>query len=518
MLGINIINKEKKMKKVIMILLALILLAAPGYAGTKDIIYASNSTAKSLDPHDTSDTYSGAIERAICQGLMGFDKNLNIIPLLAESYTFNDDSTQFTFKLRKGIKFHDGTPFNAEAVRVNIERMMTGKYKRSSLMKPVKELKVLDEFTVQFNLKKPFGAFVNAIAHPGSLILSPKAIETYGDEVSRHPVGTGPYIFDEWVSGSHVRIKKNPDYWKGEVKVDTITFRPVPENGSRLAMLRAGQAHYISPMPAELLKIAEKDSKIDIIKQPSIIVRYLVLNTQYKPLSDVRVRQAINYALDKQAIIKIAWGGAATESDSVLPPNLQFYKKQAVWPYDIAKARALMKEAGYEKGFDVVFLTPNASNRMRATEMAQQQLKAIGINGKIQAMDVASFYNKLESHRVDDAKPLPFIAFGGWSASTGDADWGTRPLISTDAFPPSMSNFGFFSDKKVDELITAGLASASPDIRRKAYADLQDYVWEQAPWGYLFVDTMVVAKQKKLTGIFPMPDGAFSVEKAELTE
>ncbi len=504
-------------KKLLFTLLALALLASPAYAGGKDIIYASESTTKSLDPHDTSDTYSGAIERAICQGLMGFDENLNIIPLLAESYSFNDAATQFTFKLRKGIKFHDGAPFDAQAVKANIDRLMTGKYKRSSLMKPVKELVVLDDYTVQFNLKEPFGAFVNAIAHPGSLMISPKAIETYGDDVSKHPVGTGPFIFDEWVSGSHVTIKKNPDYWKGDVKVDSITFRPIPESGSRLAMLRAGQAQYIYPMPAELLKIAEKDPKIDIIKQPSIIARYLVMNTQYKPLADERVRQAINYALDKDAIIKIAWGGAATPLDSIIPPNLQFYKQQAVWPYDPEKAKALMKEAGYENGFEVVFLTPNASNRLRATEMAQQQLAKIGITGKIQSMDIASFYNKLESHRVDDANPVPFIGFGGWSASTGDADWGTRPLISTEAFPPAMSNFGFFSDAKVDELIAAGLKSADPDVRRAAYADLQDYVWDKAPWGYLFVDTMVAAKSKNLKGIYPLPDGAFSVEAAELT-
>ena len=506
------------MKTMILTLLAVLLLAAPSHAGTKDIVYASESTVKSLDPHDTSDTYSGAIERAICQGLLGFDKDLHIVPLLAESYTYNKEATRFTFKLRKGITFHDGAPFNADAVRINIERMMTGKYKRSSLMKPVKDVKVLDDYTIQFNLKEPFGAFANAIAHPGSLLISPKAIETYGDDVSKHPVGTGPFIFDSWVSGSYVKIKKNPTYWKGDVKVDSITFRPIPESGSRLAMLRAGQAQYIYPMPAELLKIAERDPNIDIIKQPSIIARYLIMNTQYKPFADVRVRQAINYALNKEAIIKIAWGGAATQADSIIPPNLQFYKKQTAWPYDLAKAKALMKEAGYEKGFEVVFLTPNASNRLRATEMAQQQLKKIGITGKLQSMDVASFYNKLESHTVNDATPLPFIAFGGWSASTGDADWGTRPLISTSAFPPAMSNFGFFSDAKVDGFIKAGLASADPKFRAQAYGDLQDYVWDQAPWGYLLVDSIVAAKSKKLKGIFPLPDGAFSVEAAELAD
>ncbi|PID44363.1 MAG: glutathione ABC transporter substrate-binding protein GsiB [Proteobacteria bacterium] len=508
------------LKKLTLALLCLVLLAVPASvsAAGKDIVYASESTAKSLDPHDTSDTYSAAIERAVCQGLMGFDKNLKVVPLLAESYTFNDDATQFTFKLRKGIKFHDGTPFNAEAVRANIDRLMTGKYKRSSLMKPVKELKIIDDYTVRFILKEPFGAFVNAIAHPGSLMVSPKALATYGDDISKHPVGTGPYIFDNWVPGSFVRIVKNPDYWRGKVKVDSITFKPIPESGARLAMLRAGQAHYIYPMPAELKKVAARDKNIELIEMPSIIARYLMMNQTYEPFKDVRVRQAVNYALNKDAIIKIAWGGAATSLDSILPSNLQFYAKQGAWPYDLKKAKALMKEAGYEKGFKVVFMTPNASNRLRATEMAQQQLKKIGITGEIQSMDVASFYNKLDTMKADDPNPVGYIAFGGWSASTGDADWGTRPLLSTEAFPPNMSNYGFFSDEKVDGYIQAGLVSADPEVRAKAYKDLQDYIWDKAPWGYLLVDSLIAAKRKNVKGIYPLPDGAFWVEHAELID
>jgi len=504
-------------KRLALILLCLAFLTGPACAASKDVIYASETPAKSLDPHDTTDTYSGAIEKAICQGLMGFDKDLNVVPLLAESYTFNPNATEFTFKLRKGVKFHDGTPFNAEAVRVNIARLMSGKLKRSSLLKPVKELVIVDEHTVKFVLNEPFGAFINTVAHPGTLMLSPASIAKYGENVSKNPVGTGPYIFAEW-TGDMVKIKRNPDYWRGPVNVDSITFRPIPENGSRLAMLRAGQAQYIYPMPAELLKLAQSDPKVEIIERPSIVERYLVLNTRYAPLADPRVRQAINYALDKQAIIRIAWAGAAGEADSIIPPNLQFYQKQGAWPYDVAKAKTLMKEAGYENGFRVLFLTPNPSNRLRATEMVQQQLKEIGITGEIQSMDVASFYNKLESHRADDPNPVPFIGFGGWSSSTGDADWGIRPLLATASFPPSGSNFGFFSDKKVDELIQAGLASADPAVRRDAYAKCQEALWPMAPWGYLFVDTLLAAKSKNLKGIYPLPDGGFSVEEAEMVD
>ena len=488
------------------------------YAGEKDIIYASASTAKSLDPHDTSDTYSGAIEKAVCEGLMGFDKDLKIKPMLAESYSFNDSATEFTFKLRQGIKFQDGADFNAAAVKANIDRMMTGKYKRSSLMDPVKEFQVVDDYTVKFILKEPFGAFINAVAHPGALMVSPKALAEIGDDIKRHPVGTGPFVFEKWVPGSELKLKKNDNYWGGEVKIDSITFKPVPENGARLAMLRAGQAQYIYPMPAELLKVAQMDKKIDIISIPSIIERYLILNTQFEPLGNEKVRQAINYALDKESIIKIAWGGAAAAATSIIPPNLQFYSEQGAWPYDLEKAKALMKEAGYEKGFKVTFYSPNISNRLRSTEMAKQQLEKIGITGDIQSMDVASFYNMLEENKLETVGGKPFIAFGGWSASTGDADWGIRPLLTKSAFPPGMSNFGFFEDAELDALVQKGLSSADDKVRGEAYAELQKMVWPKAPWGYLFVDTLLAAKSKNLKGIYPLPDGGFSVVEAEIVK
>jgi glutathione transport system substrate-binding protein len=509
------------MKAKHLVLAALMILCAavsPLWAEGKDIIYASDSTTKTLDPHNTSDTYSGAIERAVCQGLLGFDKDMNIVPLLAESYAFNDSATEFTFKLRKGITFHDGAPFNAQAVKVNVDRLMTGKYVRSSLMKPVQELKIIDDYTVKFILKEPFGAFLNTMAHPGALMVSPAALEKYGDEIGSHLVGTGPFVFSEWVSGSYVLIKKNPKYWRSAVKVDSIKFVPIMENGSRVAMLRAGQAQYIYPMPSELLKLVEKDSNIELIRKPSIVERYLVLNTKAKALSDERVRQAINYALDKKAIINIAFGGAATEADSIFPSALPFFKKQGPWPYDVAKAKDLMKKAGYPNGFKVVFLTPNSSTRLRATQMVQQQLKAIGITGDIQSMDVASFYDLLAKNKLETVGDQPFIAFGGWSSSTGDADWAVRPLLSTDAFPPNMSNYGFFEDSKVNDLIKAGLTSADAKVRGTAYAQLQDYIWSKAPWGYLLVDTLIAAKSKNVKGIYPMADGAFSVEEAEIVQ
>ncbi len=177
-----------------------------------------------------------------------------------------------------------------------------------------------------------------------------------------------------------------------------------------------------------------------------------------------------------------------------------------------------MKEAGYEKGFTVVFLTPNASNRLRATEMVQQQLKEINITGDLQSMDVASFYNKLESQpggRCHACCRLSLSADGLLPRAMRTGASG--PCWRHRDFRPALSNFGFFSDKKVDELIQAGLVSADPEVRAGRLRQGQDTVWPMAPWGYLFVDTLMAAKVKNLKGVYPMADGSFSVEDAELT-
>ena len=421
-------------KRLFLVLLCLAVLAAPAFGASKDIIYASESTPKSLDPHDTTDTYSGAIEKAMLEGLMGFDKDLKVIPLLAESYTFNSTATEFTFKLRKGIKFHDGTPFNAEAVRVNIARLMGGKLKRSSLMKPVKELVVVDESTVKFVLNEPFGAFINTVAHPGALILSPAALAKYGDEVSKNPVGTGPFIFGG-VGFRHGEDQEEPRLLEGRGE-GRLHHLP-PGSGKRLpaghAARRPGPVH----LPHAGRAAQGGPGRPQDRDHRTALHRRALPGLEHPLCAACRPARAPGHQLrpGQAGHHPHRLGRGRHEADSIIPPNLQFYKKQSTWPYDLAKAKALMKEAGYENGFKVVFLTPNPSNRLRATEMVQQQLKEINITGEIQSMDVASFYNKLEAHRADDPNQVPFIAFGGWSSSTGDADWGIRPLLATAALP-----------------------------------------------------------------------------------
>jgi glutathione transport system substrate-binding protein len=266
----------------------------------------------------------------MCQGLYILDKDMKLVPGLAESYEANEEATQFIFHLRHGVTFQDGTPFNAEAVKSAYDRAGNPEnhLKRQSLFVMINHTDVIDDYTVKLTLKYPFGALINDLAHPGALIVSPTAVQKWGKEFTRHPVCTGPYEFVSW-SADTLKLKKNEHYWKpGLPKFDTITYRNIPENGARIAALRAGEVQFIYPVPPEMIKSLEGNPAIKIFNEQSILSLYVTMHTQRKPFDDLRVRQALNYAIDKQSFINVVYSGYADEMDSVMPPRCQSARKR----------------------------------------------------------------------------------------------------------------------------------------------------------------------------------------------
>lgn len=485
----------------------------------KDIVVAVQDTFISMDPHDTNDTLSYSAQKAMMQGLVGFDKEMNVIPVLAESYEANDEATEFTFKLREGIKFHDGTDFNAEAVKVNVDRLANpeNRLKRHSLFAIVDHTEVVDEYTVKVVLKEPFGAMINNFAHPAAMMHSPKALEEFGKEVSRNPVGTGPFVFEEWVSGSHVKMVKNENYWKPDYpKVDSVTFKPVKENGSRIAMLQTKESDFIYPVPTEQVKAIDGKDGVVVEAEPSIIVRYLAMNTNKEPFNDVRVRQAVNYAINKEAFKKVVCGGYLEKMDSIIAPNTQFYSKQEKsYDFNLEKAKELMKEAGYENGFETEIWSNNSSNVIKATEFLQQQLAQIGIKANLVPMESGTRLERIWSvENPDDAELQMYYA--GWSPSTGDADWGIRPLFAGESFPPNSYNTAYYNNEEADKWIKKGIATADNEERREAYEKVQEIIWNDAPWAFLGVSMTMGGRQEYLEGVYLLPDGSLSVEEAEI--
>ncbi|WP_438317993.1 glutathione ABC transporter substrate-binding protein [Sporosarcina sp. FA9] len=485
----------------------------------KDIVIAVSSTFTGMDPHDTNDTLSGSVQRTIFEGLLGFDEEMNVIPMLAKEYTANDEATEFTFILNEGINFHDGTPFNAEAVKVNFDRLAdpNSGLKRHSLYSLIAKTEVISEYEVKFTLSEPFGAMINTFAHPAGLIHSPKSLEEFGKDVATNPVGTGQFKFVEWKPGEGLEVTKNDDYRiEGQPKVDSITFKPVTENGSRIAMLQTGEADFIYPVPTEQADSVNGKNGIEVDSKPSIVVRYMTMNTLKAPYNDLKVRQALDLAVDKEAFIQVVTNGHASVLDSIIAPAVQYYSKQETTKPDIEKAKKLLAEAGYKDGFKAKIWGANNSSAMKAMEFLQQQFAQINVDIEVVPMESGTLSDKIWSVQNPEDAEIE-LYYGGWSPSTGDADWGIRPLLGgADNFPPKSYNVSYYDNPKVNGLIKEALETADTDKRAEAYKEIQSLLWNDLPWISLSAENTISGKKNYLDGIYLLPDGSLDVRNLEI--
>jgi glutathione transport system substrate-binding protein len=476
-----------------------------------DVTIAFDANVLGLNPANLNDNLSMSAARTVMQGLFGFDKDMKLIPVLAESYEANDEATEFTIHLRKGVTFSDGTAFNAAAVKTSFDFMRdpANHLKRLSLYSPIDTIETPDENTVKIKLKQPFGPFIANLAHIAFAIMSPKAIAEYGKDLDRHAVGTGPFVLGSWQTDT-LKVVKNPTYWQaGWPKVDSITIKSVPEDGTRLSMLRTGEAQFIYPVPTEMAKVLDHDPKFELINKPSIYAYYSAMNTLKKPFDDVRVREALNYAVDKDAMVRVVFNGYAVKLDSPLPAGGLFGYSQVEkggWPFDPAKAKKLLADAGYPNGFSTTLWGGTSSMSRKAMVFLQQQLAAVGVKVEVEPLESGVLISRIYGVQKP-ADATNELHYGGWSASTGDADWELRPLLGKVGFPPALYNTAYYSNPKVDADIQGGLETADPAKRAAFYKDAQEQVWKDAPWIFLASTNIVYARAKGLTGIDVMPDG-----------
>ncbi|HHY7245753.1 TPA: glutathione ABC transporter substrate-binding protein GsiB [Escherichia coli] len=419
--------------------IATALMASCAFAA-KDVVVAVGSNFTTLDPYDANDTLSQAVAKSFYQGLFGLDKEMKLKNVLAESYTVSDDGLTYTVKLREGIKFQDGTDFNAAAVKANLDRASdpANHLKRYNLYKNIAKTEAIDPTTVKITLKQPFSAFINILAHPATAMISPAALEKYGKEIGFHPVGTGPYELDTWNQTDFVKVKKFAGYWQpGLPKLDSITWRPVADNNTRAAMLQTGEAQFAFPIPYEQATLLEKNKNIELMASPSIMQRYISMNVTQKPFDNPKVREALNYAINRPALVKVAFAGYATPATGVVPPSIAYAQSYKPWPYDPVKARELLKEAGYPNGFSTtLWSSHNHSTAQKVLQFTQQQLAQVGIKAQVTAMDAGQRAAEVEGKGQKESGVRMF--YTGWSASTGEADWALSPLFASQNWPPTL--------------------------------------------------------------------------------
>jgi glutathione transport system substrate-binding protein len=255
---------------------------------------------------------------------------------------------------------------------------------------------------------------------------------------------------------------------------------------------------------------------LEVVSGPSIIARFMAMNLLRKPFDDARVRQAINYAIDKEALAKVAFAGFAVPSEGVVPPGVEYAVKLGPWPHDKKKARELLRAAGYERGFETeLWSAYNHTTAQKVLQFLQQQLAQVGIKVRVQALEAGQRVARVESvRRPEDAGVR--LYYVGWSSSTGEADWALRPLLASESWPPRLYNVAYYRSEQVDAALQRALATTNREEKAAAYRAAQERIWKDAPWAFLVTEKLLYARAKRLTGVHVLPDAAFDFAEAEL--
>jgi peptide/nickel transport system substrate-binding protein len=365
-------------------------LAAGGNAEDRPLRYALMGNPDSLDPHKTSGTLTFQVLKSVYDTLVEPDETGKIIPALAESWTISANGKIWTFRLRQGVSFHNGEPFTSRDVAATIRRIQAPATAspKSAEYAAITEIRALDDFTVQFLLSAPSAPLLASLASGWSAILPAPLIEAGHDFASR-PVGTGPFVFEEWLRDNKISLKKNPSYWlKGKPKISALEFRVIPERAVQVQGLLTGQIDAAEIFDAADVALLEKAPGVQIKKNLTSMVAVLAMNTSREPLSNLKVRQAVNQAIDKQKVLDIAYGGGVpvgTFMDSGDP----YYKDfTGLYPYNPDAARKLLAEAGPGQERELEMVVPqNYEYHVRAAQIYQEFLGKIGLSVKIRLVD-----------------------------------------------------------------------------------------------------------------------------------
>ncbi|GHI00566.1 glutathione ABC transporter substrate-binding protein [Neobacillus kokaensis] len=459
------------------------------------LIIARLSDPENLDHHFMSTINAASVTHSkIYEGLVGRDKNSEFKPLLAEEWKQLNDTT-WEFNLRKNVKFHDGTDFNAEAVKATFDRLLDPNVAspRANVFKMVKEVKVIDDYTVQFILSEPFSPLLSILASHEGGIISPKTIEKFGKKIINEPNGTGPFVFESWTPGQEIVFNKNTEYWGAKAKVDKVVFKVVPEETTRISMLETGEAHIAEPLSVPMLSTAEGLTSVEVYRSEGFGTEYIGFNAKKKPFNDVRVRKAIAHAVEIDSIIKGVYNNIGKKSNSLLGPKVfGYHPDMKAYEYNLNEAKKLLAEAGYPNGFEVTLKTMDNKERANMAEVLQSQLKGIGIKVKVEVLEYGTFVEQ-----VNKGNSEMFIY--SWRNATGDADYNQYNLFHTNSHGAAGNTF-FYSNKEVDRLIDDARKEKDPNKRIELYAKAQELEMEDAVYIPVRVIENMAAVAKNVSG------------------
>jgi peptide/nickel transport system substrate-binding protein len=507
--------------------LALCLLPALGGSAAKaasggTLVWGRGGDSVSLDLAQATDGESIKAGIQVLENLVIFGKDsMNVEPQLAESWKVSDDGLTWTFKLRKGVKFHDGYPFNARAVYDSFGRVIFkqhpyhgyGKWQYLNLsLGMVKDIQVIDDFTIALVTEKPFAPLLNNLALWLCPIVSPKAMAEYKDKIGMNPVGTGPFKFKSWTKDDQIVLERNNDYWGEKAKVDRIVLKSIPEPSARLMALQSGTVDIADDLDPDSITLVKKNPKLAVIERPSVNVGYLAFNTEKPRLKDPKVRQALSHAIDRDTLIKTIFAGLAIAAKNPFPPSIWAYNDAVkAYDYNPEKAKKMLAEAKFDFNTEIELWAMPVSRAympdpVKTAELIQAYFAAVGVKAKIVRHEWGAYLSKIGSGEHE-------MCMLGWLGGNADPDNFLYGLLSADsAKSPGAANIAFWKNAEFTDLCLRGQKTFNKAERTKLYLKAQEIFNAEAPWAPLVHTMNVRCYSKKLHDVPLRPNGLNSFQ------
>lgn len=485
------------------------------------LIIAIDERIRTLDPAYQTMALDSFIICNIYDPLTWFNKELKLVPRLALSWESPDEANSWIFKLRPDVKFHDGTPCNADAVKFHFDRIKdpATESKRSTKVSKVEHIEIIDPLTVRFVMNQPDAMWPVVVRDSFAGIVSPTAVSKVDTkEFTNHPVGTGPYRFLSQEGGERIVLERNPDYWDVEsYRVPEVEFRTVREPTTRLILLEQGSVDLCNVTFAHT-EIAAQSENVEITTSPMLAVRYVGFNNMKPPFDDVRMRRAANLAINRDDLVKFGFRGNVDPLLGPLPTILpNFNKNMETYGYDPDRARALIKEAGYENGVNVALWTKDDATDTNLGVVVADQLRRVGINVEILRYDRNVYWEKFDPYQTLNMQWFPtkegvFDLFAaGWVG-------GEHPTGYLDALfrSSSLSNSAFYKSERVDQLLLDSLNTLDEEKRNRIYDELQETIVQDAPWIFCYSSRILWGLNPRLDNMRIHPAGEYELAGVEL--
>jgi peptide/nickel transport system substrate-binding protein len=481
----------------------LILLAMAAYAGIetamaaekrsdKDMfVYALNAEPKTLDGLLADDFVAYNVTNNLYDNLIIQEPNGTLTPGLAESWTYNEAGDEITFKLRKGVKFHDGSEMTAADVKFTVEHDIKHP-PAANLTSSMKNIEIIDDYTVKLTLKYPFSPIEYCIAGSQLAIVSKTAYEKNPAAFARNPVGTGPYKFVKWLSGDKITLTRHDDYWGGKPAIKDVTFKVITETATAIVALEVGEVDMIQPTVQDRDALMANPD-ITWYEVPQVSTYFLAMNNKRGLFKDKNMRLAMACGIDRNALFIGALNGIGSVNNTPMPPNIFGYAKGFEWyPYNPEKAKEYLATAGYPNGLTVTFTTMNNEAFVRPTEILQDQLRKIGVTVVIDKMDRAAYLDKVITAKGHEVCVMSATAF------YPDSDY-LYVMYHSDPTEQGR-NYHLNEDPVLDKLLEDARVSKDPETRRKLYWQVAERFKEEAIQVPLYVPLNSAASNAKLKG------------------